>query len=457
MKLVRALTIIALIAMACVFAPLSASAQTRPFSTGFQVQNLSGTTANVSISFYPENNGTPLPPVAVTPPVPPNGSTTYATLPSAVSAGFTGSAVISSDQKVAAIVNVVSPDLSLSFGGASYVGFSGGSKSVSLPIMFKNYFGFNTFFNVQNVSTTNATNVVVTYSGGGLASPLAMPALSIPAGAARRVDQATVAGLPASFSGSAVVTSDQDIAASVVQVGPTTMLSYNGFNAGSNDLVFPLVNANNGGFVTGINIQNVGTAATAVTVSYTPSSAGTACTETLSIAPKAVATFALNAFASTVGGETCANAPTTFVGSAKVTANTGSQPLVGVVNQLNSGTNKAGSYDGFSAASATNIVVYPLMQDRFFGYFTGFSIANVGTVATPVTCTFSGSPVTQSIPALAVGATFTAVQNNVIANSYNGSATCTASAAGAKIVGIANQIKTTGTADTFFVYEGTNN
>lgn len=455
MKLVRALAVIALVAMACVFAPLSASAQTRPFSTGFQVQNLSGTTANVSISFYPENNGTPLSPVTTT--VAANASTTYATLPSAVSAGFTGSAVISSDQKVAAIVNVVSPDLSLSFGGASYVGFSGGSKSVSLPIMFKGYFGFNTFFNVQNVSSTNATNVVVTYSGGGLATPLVMPAISIPAGSARRIDQATVAGLPASFSGSAVVTSDQDVAASVVQVGPTTMLSYNGFNAGSNELVFPLVNANNAGFVTGINIQNVGATSTNVTVSYTPSSAGAACTEMLTIAPKAVATFALNAFGTTTGpSENCANGAT-FVGSAKVTANSGSQPLVGVVNQLNSSTNKAGSYDGFNPTSATNIVVYPLMQDRFFGYFTGFSIVNVGAVATPVTCTFSGTSVTQGTASLAVGATFTAVQNNAIANSYNGSATCTASAANAKIVGIANQIKTAGTTDTFFVYEGTNN
>src|SRR5439155_9116523 len=137
--------------------------QSRTFSTGFQVQNLSGTTANITISFYPEGSGTPLSPVSTT--VPANGSKTYATLPSAVTAGFTGAAVISSDQKVAAIVNVVSPDLSLSFGGAAYSGFTSGSTTASVPVIFKNYFNFNTFFNVQNVSTS-AASVTVIYSNG---------------------------------------------------------------------------------------------------------------------------------------------------------------------------------------------------------------------------------------------------------------------------------------------------
>jgi hypothetical protein len=47
-------------------------------------------------------------------------------------------------------------------------------------------------------------------------------------------------------------------------------------------------------------------------------------------------------------------------------------------------------------------------------------------------------------------------QINKIANNYNGSGTCTATAAGAKIVGVGQQLKSSGAADTFFVYEGIN-
>lgn len=450
MKVVRYAMLVALLAVAFAVSghTNSARAQSRTFSTGFQIQNLSSSTANVTISFYPEGSGTPLAPVSTT--ITANSSKTYATLPSAVSAGFSGAAVISSDQKVAAIVNVVSPDLSLSFGGAAYSGFTAGSHTANLPVIFKNYFNFNTFFNIQNVSST-AASVTVTYSNGATEGPF-----TIQPGSARRYDQSANGSLPNNFFGSATVSSDQDVVATLIEVGPTTLLGYNGFTGGTTNPVFPLVNTNNFGFATGIGIQNAGASSTTVTVSYTHSAAGTDCTETQTIPAHASVAFAINAFVSTVPGENCANGAT-FVGSARVTGNTASQPLVGIVNQLNQSTNKGGSYDGFDSSSATSTVVFPLIQDRFFGYFTGFSIMNVGSVTTPIDCTFTGSGVHQTAASLAPGASFTAQQINQIANNYNGSGTCVASASGAKIVGVANQLKSSGTTDTFFVYEGTNN
>ena len=453
MKVIRYAMLVALIAVAFAVSGStnSARAQSRTFSTGFQIQNLSSSVAHVTISFYPEGSGTPLAPVSTT--INPNSSTTYATLPSAVTAGFSGAAVISADQKVAAIVNVVSPDLSLSFGGAAYSGFTAGSHTASLPVIFKNYFSFNTFFNVQNVSSSPAS-VTVTYSNGATEGPF-----TIQPGSARRYDQSTNGGLPNNFFGSASVSSNQDIAATLIEVGPTTLLGYNGFTGGSTNPVFPLVNANNFGFQTGIGIQNIGGSPATVTVSYTPSAAGTACTETQTIGAHSSAAFAINAFVSSVAGENCANGAT-FVGSARVTANNPggtSMPLVAIVNQLNQSTNKGGSYDAFDPASATSTVVFPLIQDRFFGYFTGFSIMNVGSAATPINCSFSGSSVHQNTASLAPGASFTAQQLNQIGNQYNGSGTCVATASGAKIVGIANQLKSSGSTDTFFVYEGTNN
>ena len=433
------------------------------YATGFQIQNLSNAVANVTIAFYPTGSGTASATVNTT--IQPNAAATYSSLPSAVQAGFTGGAVISSDQSVASIVNVIANG-NFNY-GASYTGVTAGAKSVQLPLLFKGSFNFNTFFSVQNTSGT-AANVSVTYSGGGLASPVTQGPVVIQPGSSTQFDQASNASLPAGFNGSAVITSDQDVAAAVVEAGPTTLLSYNGFTDASNLLpVMPLVNSNNFGFQTGISLQNAGTADTAVTVSYTPSPdangnlIGTACTETQTIPAKGTKFFAN--YTISAGGTPPAGITSNctrnarFVGSAKVITNSTSQPLVGIVNQLNSGGNKGGSYEAFNPAAATSTVLFPIIQDRFFNYFTGFSIVNVGTVATPITCTYSGQSATQSVASLAPGATFTTQQLNAIASGYNGSGTCTASAAGAKIVGILNQLNTSANTDAFFVSDGINN
>lgn len=438
----------------------AAQAQSLTFSSSFQVQNLSSSTATISIAFYNLDATSAV--VSVDDTIPGSSQKTYATLPSGVPSNFNGSAVISSDQRVAAIVNINSPDLSLTFGGEAYVGVTEGSDTVSLPLLFKGSFGFNSFFNIQNVGQTS-TQVTVTYRGGGLSSPVSLAPVTLSPGAAHRFDVTdAAAGLPAGFNGSATVTSTaSDIAGVVTHVGPTTVLIYNGFAAGSTNPTFPLVNANNFGYQTGIALQNRGTTDSTVTLTYTPSSAGTACTETRTIpANGGTAFFAIEAFSATDpntgNNNNCANGAT-FVGSARVTANSANVELVGTVDQLNSAQRKGGTYAGFDPASATSTVVYPLVNDRNFGFFTGLSLVNVSDVTTTITCTYSGTAVTQEQTNVGPGGTFTPVQVNQIANGYNGSGTCTASAPGARIVGVANQLRSTGTTDTFYVYEGANN
>jgi hypothetical protein len=434
-----------------------------PFITGIQVQNLASVQATVSFAFYAEG-GTNAVGTIPNVPIPANGQVTYAQLPStAVQPGFRGSAVISSDQRIAAIVNVVSPDYSFNFGGEAYVGVTGGSTTVSLPLLFKGFFGFNTFVTVQNVSQTPA-NVTINYVGrDGNNNPVTASQTinNVQPNASVRFDQQAFGGLPIGFNGSATITSNTEIAAVVTQVGPTTVLIYNGFTEGTPNPIFPLVNTNNSGFQTGIALQNRGTTATNVTVTYTPSAAGTSCTETKSIAPGATEYFAIDSFRITQPGENCANGAL-FVGSGRVTANSANQPLVAIVNQLNSGTNRGGSYSSLNANNATATVVYPLIQDRVGGFFTGISLINVGDVATTITCTYRGTannqPVTttQTSGTLQPGGTYTPVQVNQIAPGFNGSGVCTAANSSARILGVANQLRNTGTTDTFFVYEGTN-
>lgn len=444
-----------------------AQAQAITFSSGIQVQNLSSTAANISIAFYALKTATPSATFDAT--VPANNSVTYASLPSAVQAGFDGSAVISSDQRIAAIANIVSPDLATfattGLGGEAYSGVTEGSTTVRVPLLFRNSNGFSTFVAVQNVGST-ATNITITYQNGATAAET-----NVPPGASVRFDQRTATGLPDGFIGAATITSTaSDIAAVVTQVGPTTLLIYNGFSSATSRLpVFPLVNANNAGFITGIAIQNAGTAPTTVTVGYSPSvgangqAQGAACTETLTINPGASANFAVDAFRTTVNGENCANGAT-FVGSGRVTTNSGDQPLVAIVNQLNSGTNKGGAYSAFDTGTASDTVVYPLMQDRVANFFTGVGIYNAGSADTVIECTFSGlagttpvSGVKQTSPSIKPGETYSVIQQGAIGNNFTGSAVCKATATGAKIVGIANQLRASGTKDTFFVYEGITN
>jgi hypothetical protein len=405
------------------------------YTSGFQVQNLSATTANVTITYY-KQDGTIATSAGDT--IAGSGAKTY--YPIAATAPFNGSVVISSDQQIASVVNVLGSGSANA--GAAYVASMVGGATVSLPLLMKANGGYNTWFNVQNTGSSDAS-VSVAYSDGATAGPL-----TVKPGAAHTFDQATETHSAAVFSAS--ITSSQAVAVAVIEENPSTMFAYSGFAGGVTNPVMPLVNANNGGYITGIQIQNTGGSATNVTVSYTPSAAGTACTETQSISAGQSKTFALGAFTS--GANSTCTAGATFVGSARVTGNSASQNLVAIVNQLKPGVNGE-AYGSFNSAAATNIVVLPLIMDRNSGWFTGFNVMNVGAGATTVNCTVSGTGYTVNTGSLAAGQAYTAIQNNQIASGYVGSATCTATLAGDKIVAVVNELNTAA-GDNLLVYEG---
>ena len=419
--------------------PLTASAQTITYNSGFQVKNLDASnSATIQITFY-NQSGTVA--ATVDGAIAAGGSNTYFPL-DAVSEGFNGSVVISSDRDIRAITNVLGNGLDY---GASYGGFTAGAGTVRVPLLMKANSGYNTWFNVQNAGSS-ATTVNVTYSDSVTAS-----CANLEPGAACTLDQSTEAHA-AGWVGSATVTASEPIVVTVMEVGPTTLFAYGGFTSGSTDVAMPLINANNAGYVTGVQIMNMGSSSTNVTVSYTPSLAGTACTETKTVPAGQSETFALYAFAT--GADSTCVAGEKFIGSASVSANSASQDLVAIVNQLNTGANKGAAYEGFDPTSATNSVVMPLIMDRNSNYFTGFSVLNVGSAQTTVNCTFTGSTHTESATPDPGGA-MTPLQNGVIADGYVGSATCTAGSGG-EIVGIVNELNSVLTGDAFLVYDAFN-
>jgi hypothetical protein len=463
------------IALALVFALIVGVSVSRAalmsYNSGFQVQNLEGTDANITIQFY-DRSGTAV--TTVTDTVPANTNNTYFPLTNlgnegaSVPAGFDGSVVIASDKKVASITNILGSDGSdpLAF-GASYKGFTGGSNSASLPLLMKGNYGFNTWFSVQNVGSTSS-NVTVTYSDGVVAGPIA-----VAPGAAAKFEQANEAHA-SGWVGSAVVDSPSaPVAITALEVGPTTLFAYDGFSGGSTNPVMPLVNENNYGYITGIQVQNLGASSTNVTVSYKPSAGqpGTACTETRTIAAGKSVNFALYVFtsfadpaSSTLLSENCVQGER-FIGSASVTANTASQALVAIVNQLNQADNKGAAYGAFDPAAGTDTVVFPLLMDRNYGYFTAFDIVNVGggTIAKAnLVCTVTGVDISNTVvtknfspPAdLTAGSSWNQLLLNQMGDRFVGAGTCTAT--GGSIIGTVNELKLGVATDTLLVYEGTN-
>jgi hypothetical protein len=410
------------------------------YTSGFTLQNLEGTTANVVVTYYNQDGSVE---AAINDTVPANGQNLYFPL-NAVSDGFNGSVVVSSDRDVAAVTNVHGDNF---VANASYVGQSAGGTAVQLPLLMKGNSGFNTWFNVQNTGSSTAS-VSVAYSDGTNAG-----AVNIPMGASHTFDQSTETHSAAVFSG--VVTADQDVVVTVMEENASLLFSYNGFTSGSTNPLLPLINTNNSGFTTGIQIQNTGGSPTDVTLTYTPSLAGSACTESKTISAGGSATYALAVFAGPPPSGTTSNcaAGATFVGSAEVTSNSASQDLVAIVNQhklAGPGANGE-AYGGFAGGSTT--VVMPLIMDRNSGYWTGFNIQNVGNSSTTVSCTFTGTGYTVN-DTLAAGEAMTSLQNGVIANGYVGAGTCVSG--GEPIVGVVNELGPDAL-DQLLVYEGINN
>lgn len=430
-KISISLLVVLILALAL---PMSGFASPTGYTAGFQLQNLdTGTDASVTIVFYNQDGTIEAQPTDT---ILAGEGKTYFPL-SAISDGFDGSVIISSNTVIKAIANVLTDDYG---GGASYAGFSGGSTSINLPLIMKDVYSISTWFNVQNTSDTDTT-VDVSYAGTVCEESLLVKAFS-----SSSFEQIGNTCLPSGYVGAATLTSTQDIVATVMQstVGSNQLLAYNGFTSASTNPVMPLVSSNLYFSGTGIQVQNTGSSSTEITLTYTPSAGypGNVCTETKTIAIGDSETFGFPQLpaacgASGTGVTDLVNGG--FIGSAKVTTNTTSQPLVAIVNQVNRNTAEGAAYNGVNPSEATANVSLPLIMDRNYNIFTGISIANVGTLTTTVNCTFTGTSYIVGAE-LDPGEALTDVQLNKIASGYVGAATCIATGGDAKIAGIVNEV-----------------
>ena len=462
--------------------PMAASAQGGlTYESAWQVQNLEDQAGSLVISFYDEN-GDIIPAATINDTIAANGSNNYFAIKNlALPTPFQGSAVIASDRELRVIHNLMAHNAQGVLFGASSGGYTHGSTLVNLPLVMRNNNGYNTWFSVQNAGDSD-TEVTVEFKAGPAGNNYTAPTVTIKPGGAVIFDQADpgMSVLGTKFVGAVKITSDPEpVVATLVEVSPTDLMAYDGFGMGTElvaqigyaKFVGPIFHYDNpvrDEYWSGVQVQNVGTDPTTVTLEFVPQDAfsGVYCTETQTIQPWSSATFGVLSFAGHPAAppNTCYanNQRNKFVGSVAVLSNSANQPLNAIVNQTNQTRRKAASYSAFMEEEATRCVGLPLIMDRNYGYDTNVTIYNANTVTVTLDITYTAEKPEKAIYNRTDTYTIAPKTSKVIVNGGNigpgfvGSAKACGRNSSDKLLAIVNEIRHAEYGDSFYVYNGFN-
>lgn len=293
---------------------------------------------------------------------------------------------------------------------------------------------FTTSITYQNIGTGTANINLTVYSSSG--TPSAIPASTLAQNGAGSYFVGSVSGLGTTFNGSAVISADQPIAATLVQVPATASqvknrpLS-NGFSSGSDVVLIPTVLKSFANYTSKFVIQNTDSVANDFTVQFINPANG-------AVVHTANPTNVLPNTSVYYDAGTIAALTSTFNGSVKVTAvKTGtSNPGSAVGTALELQTNGVGAYasQAFPAsAAATKVFMATSLCNLQIpsGATTSFyAVQNAGSASANVTVTYVGTagstPVNVTTNPVAVAAGAKASFNPCSAgvpNNFSGSAT----------------------------------
>jgi hypothetical protein len=301
---------------------------------------------------------------------------------------------------------------------ASVAGIPAGSRKLFLPLLAKDNDGarnpdgntedgVSSWYWLQNTSVTADAHVTVVYTKDG--RELRTDTYTLRPFQGVLADQKHLRDSNdrdlAEEVFSARLSSDQPVTATVMQENPQDLAGYNAFSAdqAAIELAAPLVMANNGG-TTGVQIQNTGTEATRVTIRYSPNvvaeqpGMNTLCPARINggpfsrvktVAPGGFATFIQQGSDEALGFDDQFQEPNPatgfdvacrYVGSATITSTktvegTAAQPVVAIVNQVNSGSS---AYPALTLGQAASRVVVPLVNVNNPATLTGLNLQNLG-------------------------------------------------------------------------------
>jgi hypothetical protein len=424
----KALKVFALAMLMVLVAVPFAGAQTITWNSSFTVVNLGSTDATVTATFYDEAgmDYTPNPLVPGTPDITnpfvlgPGGSQIIvmafvnATLPNG-----RYSVVLSADQPIVAIANLAgaqAPDV-------SYNGSYSGSEDVGqmiayLPSVSNSFYDWYSHLSIQNL--TNAAMDVTVKFFSGSTTIIGEITGNVPAYSSWHLtmDDAGISpALPMDYNGSATVEAAGPVAVVNNDYNQGQYLgaeqTYSGAVAGAMDLYCPGLYDLFFGWISSLNIQNIGATDANVTIWYSDGMS-----ETQVVAPNA-----------SYLGVYMAGVHDAFF-SAHVE---GDQPLVAVAN-----ANNGGSSQTYECASAgANELYTPLAMKWFVGkYNTGIQVQNIDATAADVCILYEGetTPICQNAAANGVVIFYT--PDAPMADGWSGSASVTSVN---NLVGIVNQ------------------
>jgi len=318
-----------------------------------------------------------------------------------VAAGFAGSAVVSADQPMAAIVNVNNKGTGNAAG--QYTGTDGAdvSATISFPLMKNNWSGRTSTYYVQNASSSvnRITATFTLVNGGGTFSHVYT---NVPANA-MVVITPNDAGVPDVRLGSLSLEADYPLAGTVLEHETAVAVAQNlqasrAFSPNDYDTVLycPLVRNNHTskGQTTGVQVQNVDSSPQTVTITY-----GSGITNQALVAAGASHTFLTSADLAS--------------GSLDSAVLESAGNIVAVVNDKGTKTSnpqRVTTYACFAGANATTNVSLPLVKEKFGVNQTGVQVQNVGDSPIIITATYNnsgGSVVVKNTAPLPVGESFT--------------------------------------------------
>lgn len=301
------------------------------WNSHLSVQNLTGSAMDITIDFYA---GTPTAVQTVTENVPAYTSWHYdVSTDPVLPIMYNGSVKVTAAGPMAVVNNDYNQYISVAGANQVYNGLTEGSNDLYCPGLYDNFLGvWIASLNVQNIGTADA-NVTYYYSDGMTETAVIGP------NAANLITYNTGAHAAGYFS--VHIAGDQPMVAVANANAGTSSQTYECFPGGAQEIRTPLaMKWFVGMFNTGIQVQNIGTGTTDITIVYEGGA-----TETQTGIPAGGVVM----FYTPGNGDL----PAQWSGSAVVTAD---QPLVGIVNQTN---DAPGSYTGDFALSFGMFLVNP--------------------------------------------------------------------------------------------------
>ena len=357
--------------------------------TGIQIQNVGSADATIELTGYDRTSGTAAAPASVQ--VAPGASANFVNYP-AGSSEFDGSGVVSADQPIAAIVNVVNAPAG-GYAAGQYQGTDGSkvSTEVSFPLVKNNFGAKCTTFFVQNAGTASAT-ITADFSDGSSVSQD-----NVAPGQTWLIDPAA-ANVPGDAPYALTVSSGEPLAGTVLEhpcANAETLQATRGFTADdySTQLLSPIFKVRFGNRSNGLQVQNVSAGSADITVVFTCSAlsnavcaTGTTYTKTASnIAAGASATFFLNQVLGTDTSTSSGDIPDGTLANATVTAvasGTTDAVEIAAINNETFTTIPAGirqtqtTFSALGVNAASSSVGIPLVKEMFNSQTTGIQIQN---------------------------------------------------------------------------------